>query len=191
MRVVTNRSSGLMGYEIAKEIRRRGGSVTLVKGATDFPISWGVRVHNAKELEEKLLELLPDNDIVIMAAAVSDFRPQKISETKIERRNGPLTLRMEPTEDILKKLRKKGGEKLLIGFSLEDSELTENSKRKLYEKSLDMIVVNAPSVIGKEDTTFTIIERDGNQTTYPLMSKKKASCVILDRVESLKKKDEG
>ncbi|MCD5384080.1 bifunctional phosphopantothenoylcysteine decarboxylase/phosphopantothenate--cysteine ligase CoaBC [candidate division WOR-3 bacterium] len=188
VRVVTNRSSGLMGYEIAKEIRRRGGSVTLVKGATDFPISWGIRVHNAKELEEKLLELLPDNDIVIMAAAVSDFRPQKISKTKIERRNGTLTLRMEPTEDILKKLRKKGREKILIGFSLEDGELIENSKKKLYEKSLDMIVANAPSVIGEKDTTFTIIKRDGSQTTYPLMSKKKASCIILDRVERLYKK---
>lgn len=188
VRVITNRSSGLMGYEIAEEAKRRGASVTLVKGATDFPISWGVRIHNTRELEETLLNFLDANDIVIMAAAVSDFRPRKVSSSKLKRTQNRLILQIEATEDILTRLREKGKDKILIGFSVESEDLIGNSKRKLFEKSLDIIVANPYSVIGSKDTTFAIIEKEGSVNTYPTMSKRKAAAIILDSVERLWKK---
>ncbi len=191
VRVITNRSSGLMGYEIAEETRRRGASVTLIKGATDFPLSWGIRIHNARELEKTLFDLLDDNDIVIMTAAVSDFKPRKMHSNKVKRAQGGLTLQLEATDDILTKIRKKRKDKILVGFSVESKDLIENSRRKLFEKSLDMIVANTASVIGSKDTIFTIIEKDGSVNTYPTMSKQKAAGIILDRVTSLWEEKRG
>ncbi len=191
IRVITNRSSGLMGYEIAREAKRRGASVTLVRGATDFSLSEGIRIHNTRELEERVLSFLNANDIVIMAAAVADFKPRKASNSKIKRTQNKFDLRLEATDDILMKLRKKGKDKILVGFCVESKALIENAKRKLFEKSLDMIVANPSSVIGSKNTTFAIIEKNSNVTRYRSVSKRKAAGIILDEVTSLWEEKRG
>ena len=188
IRVISNRSSGIMGYEIAKEAKQRGAIVTLVKGATDIPITEGIRIHNTKELENTLLDLLDNNDIVIMTAAVSDYRPVEVSEKKLRRKDDKMTLHLKKTEDILKKLRKRRENKILIGFSVGDNDFIEESKRKIIEKSLDMIVANPCSVVGSHNTEFTIIGKDGKYKTYPTMAKREAAHIILDSIEEIWKK---
>jgi len=191
VRLITNRSSGLMGYEIAEEAKRRGASVTLVKGATDFPLPGGVRIHNARELKEILLNSLDVNDIVIMAAAVSDFRPRAVSDSKIKRNRQGLTLELEATDDILVELRERGEDKMLVGFCVESENLIEKAKKKLSKKSLDMIVANPTSVVGSKNTKFSIIGKNGNVQDYSEMSKREAAGVILDEVSSLWEKRRG
>ncbi len=188
IRVISNRSSGIMGYEIAKEAKQRGAIVTLVKGATDIPITEGIRIHNTKELESTLLNLLDNNDIVIMAAAVSDYRPVEVSEKKLRRKDDKMTLHLKKTEDILKKLRKRRENKILIGFSVGDNDFIKESKRKIIEKSLDMIVANPCSVVGSHNTEFTIIGKDSKLKTYPKMAKREAAHIILDSIEEIWKK---
>ncbi|MCK4595851.1 bifunctional phosphopantothenoylcysteine decarboxylase/phosphopantothenate--cysteine ligase CoaBC [candidate division WOR-3 bacterium] len=188
IRVISNRSSGIMGYEIAKEAKQRGAIVTIVKGATDIPITEGIRIHNTKELESTLLDLLDNNDIVIMTAAVSDYRPVEVSEKKLRRKDDKMTLHLKKTEDILKRLRKKREDKMLIGFSVGDNYLIKESKRKIIEKSLDIIVANPCSVVGSHNTEFTIIGKDSKCTTYPKMAKREAAHIILDSIEKIWKK---
>ncbi len=188
IRVISNKSSGLMGYEIAVEAKARGASVTLVKGKTDFPIPWGIGIKTTAELEKRLMELLNLNDIIIMASAVSDFRPEKVSKNKLKRKEGKLTIKLTKTDDILKKLRKEGRNKLLIGFCVEGKNLLKEARGKLREKSLDMIVANHYSVIASKDTEFSIIKKNGDVEKFSLMSKREAASIILDKIEKLWRK---
>ncbi|MFQ5329533.1 MAG: bifunctional phosphopantothenoylcysteine decarboxylase/phosphopantothenate--cysteine ligase CoaBC [Thermodesulfobacteriota bacterium] len=189
VRFLSNRSSGRMGYAIAQAARRRGATVTLVSGPTTLPPPEGVSVvpvSTAAEMAAATLSRYPTSTIVIMAAAVSDFRPGSVAEQKIKKGSTPSTLELEATEDILSEMgrRKKG--QFLVGFALETENLIDNAKGKLAEKGLDLIAANDTGSIDGPSTRITVIEKGGQVEELPLLSKEEAAGALLDRVREIK-----
>ena len=166
VRYLTNRSSGRMGYALAEAALRRGARVLLVTGPTAIsaPSAADVtRVESADEMRNAALKLLPESTIVIMSAAVADYRA-KTPETQKIRRKGPISLDFEPTPDILKEIASKKTSQLIIGFAAETTNALENARQKLAAKNLDMIVVNDVSREGvgfdSDRNAVTILTRD-------------------------------
>jgi phosphopantothenoylcysteine decarboxylase/phosphopantothenate--cysteine ligase len=191
VRVVTNRSSGKMGYRIAEAGWQRGAEVVLISGPVALSPPVGVRllpVETTRELETKVREELPGADVLIMAAAPADFRPSSPSESKRSRSDGALAIPMEPTEDILTATRgaRKPGS-LAVGFALETGDALSKGRAKLERKDLDLIVVNdalEPGAGFEHDTNrVALIGRDGTPTILPLQSKREVAEAILDAVE--------
>ncbi len=188
VRLLTNRSSGRMGVAIASEARRRGAEVVLVAGAMSVDPPEGVRLIEARtvsEMAENVVREARGKDIVIMAAAVGDFRAKNVSGSKT-RRTGPITIELEPTEDILKSIgddRESIG--VLIGFALETDSIEENGRRKLEKKNLDLIVVNRPDVPGggidQPKTEAILLGRNGLRDVIPLVRKSEIARRLLDR----------
>jgi phosphopantothenoylcysteine decarboxylase/phosphopantothenate--cysteine ligase len=192
VRVVTNRSSGKMGYRIAEAAWERGADVVLISGPVALPPPVGVRllpVETTRELEGKVREELPGADVLIMAAAPADFRPSSPSESKRSRSDGALAIPMEPTEDILTATRgaRRPGS-LAVGFALETGDALAKGRAKLERKDLDLIVVNdalEPGAGFEHDTNrVALIRRDGTPTILPLQSKREVAEAILDAVEN-------
>jgi len=193
VRYVSNRSSGKMGYALARGGLNRGAAVTLVSGPTVLEPPAGARlipVTTAAEMRRAVLEEFPNCTAVIMAAAVSDYRPIEYSSTKMKRGKTPLELRLEPNPDILKELGAKKAGKLLVGFAAESENLAANAKKKLREKNLDMIVANDVTQEGSGfdgDTNIaTIVDRSGASRALPLMTKDELADQILDHLLALK-----
>ncbi len=193
VRYLSNRSSGKMGYALARAGLRRGAAVTLVSGPTSLEPPAGARlisVTTAAEMRRAVLEEFPNCTAVIMAAAVSDYRPSQSSSSKMKRGKGPWELRLEPNPDILKELGAKKDGKLLVGFAAETDDLTANAKKKLREKNLDMIVANDVTQKGSgfdSDTDIaTIVDRSGASRALPLMTKDELAEQILDHLLALK-----
>lgn len=192
VRVVTNRSSGKMGYRLAEAAWERGAEVLLISGPVDLPAPVGVtikRVESTADLEAAVREALPTADVLVMAAAPADYRPSDPSGTKRPRNDGALALPMEPTTDILgatKGLRKPGS--LMVGFALETGDAVSKGKAKLERKDLDLIVVNdalEPGAGFEVDTNrVAILDRQGGARMLPLASKREIADQILDAVES-------
>ena len=166
VRYLTNRSSGRMGYALAEASLRRGARVLLVTGPTAISVPSAVevtRVESADEMRNTALKLLPESTIVIMSAAVADYRA-KTPETQKIRRKGPISLDFEPTPDILKEIASKKTSQLIIGFAAETTNALENARQKLAAKNLDMIVVNDVSREGvgfdSDRNAVTILTRD-------------------------------
>ena len=193
VRFITNRSSGKMGYALAKMARRRGAEVVLVTGPTSLPLPRQdikfVPVRSAEEMRKAVLNYMGRSSVVIKAAAVSDYRPKVISQKKIKKGNFDTTLALERTKDILEELGKKKGNRILIGFAAETEDLVANAKKKLREKNLDFIVVNdvtKPGAGFSSDTNqVKIIYPSGKTRDLPLMSKEEVSQVILDEAVGL------
>src|SRR5580692_6952369 len=145
VRFLSNRSSGKMGYSLAEAALHRGARVILVSGPTDLKIpeaaDW-IPVSTAEEMRRAVRERAPESDIVVMAAAVADYRPAAAHATKIKRGDGPFTLELEPTPDILAELGREKGSRILIGFAAETNNVAENARGKLLRKAADMIVAN-------------------------------------------------
>ena len=199
VRFITNRSSGKMGYALAKMARRRGAEVILVTGPTSLPlpqrdIKW-LPVRSAEEMRKAVLTHLERVSIVIKAAAVSDYRPKTISQRKIKKDDSDTTLALERTKDILEELGKKKGNRILIGFAAETEDLIANAQKKLREKNLDLIVVNdvtQPEAGFVLDTNqVKIIYPSGKVRDLPLMSKEEVSKLILDDAVHLLKQKRG
>ncbi len=195
VRYLSNRSSGKMGYALARVALRRGAEVALVTGPTALEPPAGARttqVTTAAEMRTAVLKEFFTSTAVIMAAAVSDYRPVFRADKKIKRGKGPIELRLEPNPDIVKELGQKKAGKLLIGFAAETEELTANAAKKLREKNLDMIVANNVAVAGSgfdSDTNIaTILDRTGATQSLPLMSKDELADRIYDRFLALKAK---
>ncbi len=195
VRFLSNRSSGKMGYAIAEEAFRRGAKVTLISGPSNLIPSSGinlVKVRTAQEMNKAVQKSFGKSDALIMASAVSDFTPQKISSGKIKKEDVELDLKLKPTPDILKEMGRKKGKKVLVGFALETEDEIKNAKLKLKEKNLDLIVVNNPNLQGagfEVDTNIaTIIDKKGKIEKLPLMSKKELAEKIIDRVVRLLKR---
>ncbi len=178
VRVVTNRSSGRMGYEIARAGYERGADVTLVTGPSSLPVPWGVEVERVETTEEMLntvAQKLPDADVVIMAAAPADFRPTSPVESKRPRADGLITMVFEPTPDILASTRgaRKPGA-TVIGFALETTNGLDRAKNKLERKDLDFIVLNFANEPGagfeSETNRITLVSRS-DVTELPKMLK--------------------
>jgi phosphopantothenoylcysteine decarboxylase/phosphopantothenate--cysteine ligase len=191
VRVVTNRSSGKMGYRLAEVAWERGAEVVLVSGPVALAPPTGVtlrRVESTSELEAAVRSELPAADVLVMAAAPADFRPSDPSASKRSRIDGALAVPMEPTEDILsgtRELRRAGS--VIVGFALETGDALAKGRAKLERKDLDFIVVNdalEPGAGFEHDTNrVAVIGRDGTPQILPLQSKREVAEAILDAVE--------
>ena len=192
-RYISNRSSGKMGYALARTAYRRGADVTLISGPTALPCPEGVRrflVQTAEEMRSAVLEHFPAATVILKAAAVADFRPETTSADKVKKEQATLSLGLTANPDILQELgeKKNAARQLLVGFAAESSNLLSEGKRKLQKKNLDLIAVNN---INREDTGFEV---DTNQITLidhenvielPLTSKERTADLILDHVLAL------
>ena len=191
VRVVTNRSSGKMGYRIAEAAWERGAEVVLISGPVALEPPHGAlvrRVESTSDLEAAVRSELPAADVLVMAAAPADFRPSDPSASKRSRVDGALAVPMEPTEDILsgtRELRKPGS--VMVGFALETGDAVAKGMAKLERKDLDFIVVNdalEPGAGFEHDTNrVAIVGRDGTPQILPLQSKRSVADAILDAVE--------
>lgn len=193
VRIVTNRSSGKMGYALARAAWRRGAEVTLITGPTHLDPPQGIamiQVSTAEEMRHAVLGNYRDKDLVIKAAAVSDYRPLKRAREKEKKKSSPVVLEMVPTPDILAELGKAKGCITLVGFAAETTDHITNAKDKMKEKNLDLIVVND---VSGEETGFAadsnegrMIDREGNEDAIPLMSKDDVADRILDKIRGLR-----
>jgi phosphopantothenoylcysteine decarboxylase / phosphopantothenate---cysteine ligase len=192
VRVVTNRSSGKMGYRIAEAAWARGADVELITGPVALPDPIGVtvcRVETTKDLERAVAEALPSADVLVMAAAPADFRPASPSASKQPRSEGALAIPMEPTDDVLgaTEARRKTGS-VTVGFALETGDAVAKGRAKLERKHLDLIVVNdalEPGAGFEHDTNrVALLDREGGLRILPLQSKAQVADAILDAVEA-------
>ena len=189
VRYLTNHSSGKMGYAIAKVCSMRGADVTLVSGKTAIkpPLFVDVvPVTTAREMYEAVTGRFDRQDIVIKAAAVADYRPKTISEQKVKKADGELSIEMERTDDILKYLGEhKRSNQFLCGFSMETEHMLENSRKKLKKKNLDMIVANNVKVEGAGfagDTNIVTLITADDETQLPLLSKEETAVEIMNKI---------
>jgi phosphopantothenoylcysteine decarboxylase/phosphopantothenate--cysteine ligase len=198
VRVLANRSSGRMGVALAEEARDRGGDVVLVAGRMSVSAPPGVRVvpaRTAAEMREAVLAEVRGAGLLLMAAAVADWRPVEPAARKLKRSEGAPTIRLEPTEDILAALKGKGAGVpaglFRVGFALETEDAVENARRKLAEKDLDLLVVNDTTEPGagfEVDTNrVTLIAKSGCVEELPLLSKRETAARILDRVAEIRR----
>jgi phosphopantothenoylcysteine decarboxylase/phosphopantothenate--cysteine ligase len=184
-----------MGYALAKVARRRGAEVILVNGPTSLPIPRRdievVPVQTAEEMRKAVLSRIERCSVVIKAAAVSDFRPKVMSKQKMKKANASRSLELEKTEDILREIGKRKGNRILVGFAAETENLIANARKKLMEKNLDLIVVNdvtKPGAgFGLDTNQVKILYPSGEVKNLPLMSKEEVSHHILDDVVRLLK----
>ncbi len=190
VRCLTNRSSGKMGYALAEAARDRGAQVVLVSAPSALAKPVGVDVVNvgtAQEMYEAVKKAVDKADALIMAAAVADYRPKKVSKSKIKRQQvSTLTLELERTPDILGEVK---GKFLRVGFAAESENLVANAKEKLQKKQLDLIVANditaRGSGIGADTNRVVIIDRGGKVEELPLLPKRQVADRILDKVVEL------
>jgi phosphopantothenoylcysteine decarboxylase/phosphopantothenate--cysteine ligase len=193
VRYISNRSSGKMGYALARAGLRRGAEVTLVSGPTDLNPPAGARlisVITAAEMRKAVLDEYANCTAVIMAAAVADYHPAQFASKKMKRGKGPIEIRLEPNPDILQELGASNNGKVLVGFAAETEQLIANAEKKLREKKLDMIVANNVSEQGSGfdgDTNIaTILDRRGGVRSLPLMTKDDLADEIYDSLLALK-----
>jgi phosphopantothenoylcysteine decarboxylase/phosphopantothenate--cysteine ligase len=189
VRYISNHSSGKMGYALAEAARDRGAKVTLVTAPTPLPEPIGVdvvKVNTAQEMHQAVEKVATRADALVMAAAVADYRPAKAAKDKIKKGEVGLTLKLEPTLDILSSVK---GNFIKIGFAAESSNLMENAEQKLKQKGLDLIVANditaSDSGFGTDTNRVTIIDRKSKVDSLPLMPKREVADKVLDRIAEL------
>ena len=192
VRVLTNRSSGRMGYALAREAWLRGADVTLISGPTTLEPPPGVevvRVESTAEMAAAVRDALPLADLLLMAAAPADFRPATSLAQKVRRAEGSLKLDLEPTPDILAESlsrRKKGA--VVVGFALETGDPLASAQSKLEAKQLDLVIANDATEPGAGPEVLTnrvtVVGKDG-AVALPLMRKDEVAEAILDRVQEL------
>lgn len=190
VRVLTNRSSGRMGFALAEAARDRGADVTVVAGPVSVPSPHGVAITPVTTAEQMLRAMqgaAPHADVVLMAAAVADYRPARVSKDKLKRSGDKLTLTLEPNADILASLgAAKPPGQLVVGFALETNNGVANARGKLVAKKADLIVLNAPQDgIGGDTNKVTLVEAGGARA-LPAASKREVAEEILDRVCELR-----
>jgi phosphopantothenoylcysteine decarboxylase/phosphopantothenate--cysteine ligase len=187
VRFIGNRSSGKMGYNIAKAAFLRGADVTLISGPVNeimFPEIKLFKVRSAVDMKIAVHKEIKNNDILIMAAAVADYKPAQVSSQKMKKEDKLDQIRLSPTDDILSSLTVSG--KKLVGFALETHNEKSNALKKLKSKNLDMIVLNS---LKDENSGFeyntnkiTVIHKNGKQIVFPLMSKFQAANIIISEI---------
>jgi len=189
VRIITNRSSGKMGYALADAARDRGAKVTLITGPTLLTRPAGVKVIDvctAEEMLQAVKQAVSRADALIMAAAVADYRPKSTAKEKIKKKDAGLTLELERTPDILSEIK---GNFVRVGFAAESENLVENATQKLRQKSLDLIVANdvtaKNSGFGTDSNRVTIIGKDGKVESLPLLPKRQVADKVLDKVAKL------
>jgi len=193
VRFLSNRSSGRMGYRLAEAARDRGARVVLVSGPTALAPPAGVEtvaVRSAEEMARAVEERAGEASVVVMAAAVADYRPASVSPSKIKKAEGPARIELVRTTDILADLGRRKGARTLVGFAAETDRLIERAREKLRGKNLDLVVANdvgRPGAgFGGETNAAVLIDRDGGETEVPLGSKRALAEAIWDRVAALR-----
>jgi phosphopantothenoylcysteine decarboxylase/phosphopantothenate--cysteine ligase len=192
VRFISNHSSGKMGVAIARAAWRRGADVTLIAGHVDIPLPGGlttVKADTVEEMSECVARSLPSADVLVMAAAPSDFRPAQKASAKIKKGRGSTKIDLEQTEDILKStISKRKKKSLVVGFALETGNGLENAREKLKSKDLDMVVLNDATEpgagFGVDTNRVTLIDRSGTEEELQLMSKVELAEILLDRIEA-------
>ena len=188
VRVITNRSSGRMGFALAEEARALGADVRLIAARTSVPAPAGVPCEEALTagaLRRAVLRSVRDADVLVMAAAVSDFAPARPARGKLPRMEG-LTLSLRPTEDILAAVRREHPGKFLVGFAIETGDLARRGMEKLRRKGLDLVAVNNPlrtgAAFGSDRNEVTLLDRSGTAERISLRPKREVARAILLRV---------
>ena len=194
VRFLTNRSSGKMGYALAEAAQRRGARVILISGPTDLKIPEGVDwvpVRTTEQMHHAVRERAKEASIVVMAAAVSDYRPASTHETKMKRGDGGITLTLEPTPDILAEIGRDKGNRIVIGFAAETNNVAENARAKLQRKAADMIVANDVTQEGAgfdADTNIvTMYLPNAPEVSLPKLNKFEVANRIFDQALSIRR----
>ena len=196
VRYLTNRSTGKMGYAIAKQAANRGAEVTLVSGPTNIAppsnIKKLIKIESAKDMYNAIIENFDDNQVIIKSAAVADYKPKTYSDKKIKKNDDDLVIKLDRNKDIAYELGKIKKDKILVGFAAETNDIIENAKGKIQKKNFDFIVANdlteEGAGFGTDTNIVKIIDKEGNINKYPQMKKDEVADVILDKVKSLLKK---
>jgi phosphopantothenoylcysteine decarboxylase/phosphopantothenate--cysteine ligase len=192
VRYIGNRSSGKMGYAIAKTAYLRGADVTLISGPSSevaYPEIKLLKIRSAEEMNQQVRKYFSLNDILIMSAAVADYKPKKISTKKIKKEEGNLSsINLVETKDILGLLKKEN--QIVVGFALETDNELANAKKKIKNKNLDLIVLNSlkdkKSGFEFDTNKITILHKSGKSVKFPLMSKFQAANKILSEISKIK-----
>jgi phosphopantothenoylcysteine decarboxylase/phosphopantothenate--cysteine ligase len=192
VRFISNRSTGKMGYAVARRAITRGHEVVLVSGPVHLAPPEGarlVRIVSARDMLDAVRENLPWCDVLVMSAAVADWRPKQVQEEKLKKAGGIPSLELEPTEDILASVRGVKGQRVYVGFAAETQDLLRGASEKLARKRLDMVVAND---VTREDAGFesdtnrvSLLLADGTCEHFPTMAKDDVATEILERVEQL------
>ena len=193
MRYITNRSTGKMGYSIAKQAIERGADVTLITGPTNLTppqnLKKLVKVQSAEDMYNAVVENLDENQVIIKSAAVADYKPKTYSNKKIKKSDDDLVISLDRNKDIAYEIGKIKKDKILVGFAAETNDLIENAKGKVKKKNLDFIVANdltkEGAGFGVDTNIVKIIDKEGNITEYPKMKKDEVANVILDKIKLL------
>lgn len=187
VRYISNRSSGKMGYCIAEEARDRGAEVTLVSGPTNLSVPFGIKcikVNTNNEMFKAVVDNFNFQDIVVKAAAVSDYKPKKYSTEKIKKNEDELVLNFIKDTDILRKLGEMKKNQILVGFAAESSNLLGNAKQKLKKKNLDYIVANnitsSDTGFASDDNKVIIVSKNGKKLDLAKMSKRSLARSLFD-----------
>ena len=190
VRFLSNHSTGKMGYAIAGELARRGARVALVSGRTNLDAPAGterVDVLSAEDMYRAVMERFPQADGAVMCAAVADYTPAEVSDTKIKKQDGDMVIRLKRTRDIAAEAGRVKGRRILVGFALETDHERENALGKLQRKNLDFIVLNSLRDAGAgfagDTNKITVIDAAGKVSEYPLETKAAAAARIVDHME--------
>ncbi len=187
VRFLSNLSSGRTGYAIAGAARDLGHAVTLISGPVALPRPSGldfVPVVSAADMHRAVRDAFDEVDAVIMSAAVADYRPARVTEGKMKKTTGPLSLELERTTDILREL---GGHKtrqILVGFALEVQDAEDNARRKFEEKNLDLLVLNSPGNFGTRRSRFRLLSQSGWEEAREA-DKNALGHILLERLQAL------
>ena len=196
MRYITNRSTGKMGYSIAKKAIERGADVTLITGPTNLTppqnLKKLIKIESAEDMYNAVVENLDENQVIIKSAAVADYKPKTYSDKKIKKSDDDLVISLDRNKDIAYEIGKIKKDKILVGFAAETNDLIENAKGKIKKKNLDFIVANdltkEGAGFGVDTNIVKIIDKNGDITEYPKMQKEEVTNVILDKVKLLLQK---
>ena len=194
VRILTNRSSGKMGYRIAEAARDRGARVVLVSGPTALADPRGVqmvRVKTADQMKAAILTRLNEATVVVMAAAVADYRPETEEKSKIKKTPAPKVLKLVRTDDILTEIgRRRSSKQTLVGFAAETDNLEARAREKLSKKKLDLVVANDVTRngagFGTDTNQVVLLSKHGTAEELPLLSKREVAERILDRIEGMR-----
>lgn len=189
VRYITNHASGKMGYAIAEAARDRGARVTLISGPTALPRPEGVAfvaVESVQEMFDAVMEHLPQSDIVVKSAAVSDYRPKTVQAHKMKKSDGPFVLELDKAPDILKTIGERKTKQFVVGFAAETQDVLLHAQSKLERKNLDMIVANNVLLegagMGSDTNIVTLLTRDGEQLALEKLSKRTVADKLFDAV---------
>ncbi|HPT75787.1 MAG TPA: bifunctional phosphopantothenoylcysteine decarboxylase/phosphopantothenate--cysteine ligase CoaBC [Defluviitaleaceae bacterium] len=192
VRYISNHSSGKMGYSLAEAAVKRGAEVILISGPTHIKPPCGCQtifVTTTEEMYQEVIKHYENADVLIKAAAPSDYTPEFVSDHKIKKNKEGLTIKLKLNKDILKELGRLKKKQILVGFAAETDNELEYGKKKLEEKNLDMICINNVAQenvgFGYDTNKITLVKKTGEEKSLPLMSKKELANMILDEIKDL------